>query len=199
MIINTILSLLSLLFLFILWHIFWKKYSIDKLREELFHIRADLFDFALKNKKIAFNSKIYDNFEILINGTIRYAHNINFMNINCFRFLNAIRLPNLKIENRLSIQLEKHINEIPDSNIKDQVLSLRRRYHKQIVIHLFRTSLIFFFYISVNSARFFVKELFLKLKENIIKKIKDDILNSVRKDLIAIEYQAELAISNHIS
>jgi hypothetical protein len=68
--------------LFALWVILqlWRGYMTDKLREGLFSLRAELFDYA-RNGAVSFDNRSYRGLWNLINSLIRFAHEISFMRL----------------------------------------------------------------------------------------------------------------------
>lgn len=73
---NAIIALISLVFV-IFWY-FWlyQDYRIDSVRQRLFAIRDDLFDYAASGK-IDFNAPAYRQLREILNVRIRYAHKLN--------------------------------------------------------------------------------------------------------------------------
>ena len=68
--------------LFLLFHRM-RKYRMDALRQELFVIRDELFDYAAQGN-IAFHHPAYGALRSLINSLIRFAHKISFSRIIIF-------------------------------------------------------------------------------------------------------------------
>ncbi|MCZ8236808.1 MAG: hypothetical protein O9310_00100 [Leptospiraceae bacterium] len=91
----------SVFFLLVFWNYYWKRYVLDSFREELFSIRARLFDFALENKGFSFSDELYITFELILNGTIRFGHNVSLLNALTFGLLNQLTFPGFKIESKL--------------------------------------------------------------------------------------------------
>lgn len=59
-----------------LWFYFVKEERVDAFREELFTIRKDLFMLAATGQ-ISFDEKAYSELRYLINGMLRFGHNIS--------------------------------------------------------------------------------------------------------------------------
>ena len=59
----------------------WRDARLDSFRQELFVLRDELFDYAASGK-IAFDDPAYRLLRQMMNGMIRYGHQISF-----FRFL----------------------------------------------------------------------------------------------------------------
>ncbi len=63
----------------IIKHGFINRALLDKLRQDLFEIRDDLFDIARDDQSsIDFQTDIYNEFRDFINGTIRFAHMLSY-------------------------------------------------------------------------------------------------------------------------
>jgi hypothetical protein len=72
---TTVQALLSLMILTVLLFGLWPAQRIDIFRQQMFAIRDELFDFAASGK-IVFDDPAYQLLRHLMNGFIRYAHNI---------------------------------------------------------------------------------------------------------------------------
>ncbi|MGD0007454.1 MAG: hypothetical protein ABSE93_02765 [Terriglobia bacterium] len=73
-------SLHFALALFLFWTLcfhYWRRYRVDALRERLFQIRGELFDFAA-NGAISFDDPAYGQLRAVMNGMLRFAHKFTF-------------------------------------------------------------------------------------------------------------------------
>lgn len=70
-------SILSLLVLVVIVFALWPNQRVDLFRQQMFALRDELFDYAM-NGHIAFDSPAYQLLRNLMNGIIRYAHNLSF-------------------------------------------------------------------------------------------------------------------------
>ena len=70
--VQTLLSLVVLVFVLFSW---WPEQRIDIFRQQMFALRDELFDFALEGE-IEFDNPAYTQLRELMNGFIRYAHNL---------------------------------------------------------------------------------------------------------------------------
>lgn len=68
-------SALSLGVLILIVFVLWPNQRADLFRQQMFTLRDELFDFALDGH-IAFDNSAYKLLRNLMNGTIRYAHNL---------------------------------------------------------------------------------------------------------------------------
>jgi hypothetical protein len=81
-----IYSTVSLLFIVGIIFFAYQTYRVDKLRQDLFAIRDQLFDEALDGK-INFDDDAYRISRQLINGMIRFAHRLSIPNMFAFALL----------------------------------------------------------------------------------------------------------------
>jgi hypothetical protein len=72
MIVQSTLTLILLAFIMFVW---WPAQRVDLFRQQMFALRDELFDFAM-NENIDFDDPAYLHLRDLMNGFIRYAHNI---------------------------------------------------------------------------------------------------------------------------
>ena len=68
-------SALSVLLLLVLLFYFWRQYRVDALREKLFRIRGELFDYAATGA-VSFDDPAYARLRVLMNSMIRFAHKL---------------------------------------------------------------------------------------------------------------------------
>jgi hypothetical protein len=68
-------SALSLIVLVFVMFVLWPNQRVDLFRQRMFALRDELFDFALDGH-IGFDDPAYRLLRNLMNGTIRYAHNL---------------------------------------------------------------------------------------------------------------------------
>ena len=85
---NTIASVRAIessIGLVILWFMtvyLWRPYRVDLLRESLFLIRNELFEYMVQHR-IPFDSEPYVRLRLMLNSMIRYAHKITFSRALC--------------------------------------------------------------------------------------------------------------------
>jgi hypothetical protein len=87
--VNALISLISISFIFVMAYWFYQDYRVDLFRQRMFSLRDELFDYALKGD-ISFDSECYRLLRGTMNGSIRFAHRVNFMH---FSIIVASRLP----------------------------------------------------------------------------------------------------------
>lgn len=135
-IIYTCFSLISIAGL--LYLIFWryKAYRIDAFRQDIFEIRDELFEYA-KNHKISFNHPAYGTLRSLMNGFIRFGHQVTFPRL----FLLGILLRNSTLKNYESFS-ERWLKTTKDlkKDEKRDLNILLQKVHYSIFRHLILTS-----------------------------------------------------------
>ncbi|MBN2547507.1 MAG: hypothetical protein JXB50_17010 [Spirochaetes bacterium] len=186
-----IITFLSILSLWILWFILWQKYSLDKLREDLFAVRDELFLIAAEKKdKFGFDHQIYKEFEDFINRTIKYSHNISNLNIFLFSsFINKRFKRTLIIKSKFIYDFENYIKYRCNKELVKKLMSLKNKYEYVIISHLIRKSLFIIILLTFRMIFFIIKNHLIKInKADILKKVKI----IFKKPLICMEEQAEL-------
>jgi hypothetical protein len=58
----------------------WRAYKVEKLRQEIFNLRGELFDFA-RAGGVTFTNRSYDRLRMLLNSMIRFAHELSFVRL----------------------------------------------------------------------------------------------------------------------
>lgn len=124
-----------LLALIALWclAVCWCEYRLDRLRQDLFSVRDDLFLQAALGE-ISFTNEAYARLRTLMNGMIRYAHRIRIPQIIAAYFVVKEIEPNAFFD-----AWTKEVHSLPD----DQRILLQGAYEKmqKIVTRHLRTSL----------------------------------------------------------
>lgn len=173
----TITSLLSILGIWILYFWLYLDYRIDSLRDELFALRAKLFDVA-KNGEIDFDNPAYGMLRSYINSTIRYGHRLSFLQLMATTFFT--RSDSLK-KNYIQMYNDKWYHSLNklDKETKDKLLGIRSEVQLNIVIQLILTSPVLFF----TLISFIVVLLLKKVSENTIKAVKYFVGDQLVKDI----------------
>src|SRR6267378_5736486 len=68
----------------------WRDYMTDKLREDLFNLRAELFDYA-RSGAVQFDNSSYRRLWNVTNSLIRFAHEISFVRLVATIILERVR------------------------------------------------------------------------------------------------------------
>jgi hypothetical protein len=58
----------------------WRAYKVDKLRQEIFNLRGELFDFA-RAGGVSFSNSSYGRLRVVLNSMIRFAHELSFVRL----------------------------------------------------------------------------------------------------------------------
>lgn len=115
----------------IMW--LWRDYRVDALRERLFLLRQELFDYAASGN-VPFNDPAYRSLRDAMDGMIRFAHKISF-----------IRLVLSVIANRLSPSplMGQHfrkwrlaVDQLKSQAVKDQLLEFHGKMAVAMVKHM---------------------------------------------------------------
>ncbi len=136
--IKTIIISTVFLVLWIMFFTLHRSFHIARTRQRLFGTRASLFNAALEGK-IGFDEPAYRQVRQVLNGIIRFTHNLSF-----FRML-AIVIFNQYVHKDLlghfNSQLEKALDKLTLEQ-KELLLNSLDEAHLQIVRHLMSVSLL---------------------------------------------------------
>lgn len=108
-------SVISLAFLAIFLFWFYRDYKVDSFRQDLFKLRDQLFDDAMK-EGLDFDHPSYAVLRSAINGFIRYAHRINI-----FQVIALVAISDRKTksrENSFNTRFEKNIGSLTEDQRK---------------------------------------------------------------------------------
>ena len=189
--ITEIITILGILFL---WHILWKNYALDKLREELFHIRNELFDLTGQHKKFNFDDSIYKTFETAINGVIRYGHRLSIMNSIIFNILNQAQYPNSIIKSRLQIAYESLEKETIDEQLRKDITLLKKKFEQEIIKYLLKTSLTLMLISSVIFIYSLLSIVFSRARQSAFIKAAEGVQQKFTHAVNTMEFQAESSL-----
>ena len=119
--IQTLLS--SIVFVFVLFSL-WPRQRVDLFRQQMFALRDELFDFALEGN-IDFNDPAYTQLRELMNGFIRYAHNLTAYRalVSFLRWKCTSREP-IK---GWAVSWEQALSSVPDKNVKTKLEEFRSK------------------------------------------------------------------------
>lgn len=76
---------LSVLILYVIWHVGWRRLMLDSYRMELFRLRDQLFD-AAREGKLSFEGASYQCIRASLNARLRYAHRMTLTDLLTLRF-----------------------------------------------------------------------------------------------------------------
>lgn len=80
---TTIFTLISLFGLWLLFFVLYRDFVVDKFRQSMFAVRDEMFDYVSKNG-ISFDDPAYTLLRSTMNGFIRYAHKVSFLQLFLF-------------------------------------------------------------------------------------------------------------------
>lgn len=113
----------------------WRAYKVDKLRQEIFNLRGELFDFA-RVGGVSFSNRSYARLRLLLNSMIRFAHELSFVRLAATLALEH-RRPMLTIEPSFADQLRA---DTLDEDARIRMEEIHNRLTKLVRIHILTTS-----------------------------------------------------------
>jgi len=171
---ETIKVLISVLLIMLIWQAFWRRFMLDFFREKIFSLRDELFDLALNNEHLNFNSNLYKMLESLLNGTIRKGHTLSIMQITLFELFKKIKYSNRDIVPIFLLNLRK---EIHSSKMKTDLNRIIGKYEKYVMFYLVFSSFPMTILLILTFTILMVKELFIGIVRqfNFLVNLKADI------------------------
>lgn len=128
----------------LIWWLFafaYKNYMVDCTRQRLFKIRDELFDCAA-NYEISFNDEAYITTRTMLNGVIRFTHDISL--IRFFIMNVVVGKANKEYSEKFVEKLNLSINKLNSKQQQDIIKSAIIKMHFAVVLHLLNTSLVLF-------------------------------------------------------
>lgn len=102
---------------------FWSAARLDAFRQEMFIVRDELFDYAASGK-IEFDSPAYRLLRQMMNGYIRYGHQLTFFQIT----LNMIRIKLLSESSQdWSVRWERAFKNIRNNEVREELARFHER------------------------------------------------------------------------
>lgn len=117
-------SAICLAVLMILLFNLWPAYRVDAFRQQLFAVRDEMFDYAASGK-IAFNDPAYRLLRQLMNGFIRYAHQLTFFRV-CLTVVSFWALRE-ELDRTWSTKWELALDNIRDEKAKADLKNFHSR------------------------------------------------------------------------
>jgi hypothetical protein len=128
---------LSLLVLWVLAFGCWRPYRADQLRQELFGLRDQLFDYAAGGG-VSFDHPAYTRLRTTLNGMIRFAHRVTFLRL-CLNVLAERVWPDL-VEAHPLREWERAVRGLPSPDAQRELYRLYGRMLTTVFRHLARSS-----------------------------------------------------------
>jgi hypothetical protein len=114
----------------------WRDYKIDKLRQAIFDLRAELFEYAATGN-IDFNDYYYRRMRTLLNSMIRFAHELSFV-----RLVTAILLEKWRPMLTTKLTFLDELDEYnPSHPCRDELTRVHKRLGRLVTRYIFTTSI----------------------------------------------------------
>ncbi len=191
---NTIWTLIGIAIIYSIWTFGFKAYFISRFREDLFALRAQLFDLAA-SKKIDYNSELYRAFELLLNSTIQHAPKVGFLRTKLIIYFLKIKgITGVKYSHNEIIR--KGLADLQRRNpeLAKELTIIRFQYEWHVIMFLVKTSFLlklvvlkeFLFFVPAVIAEFQRKT----FQEDVKKQVVDANKKTVDDFIYANELQA---------
>lgn len=180
-------------FLFIL--ISLKLLALDFLRYKLFRLRHELFLLAFDNK-LDYDTTLYRTFENSINGVLRFANRISYVEVCLFSIWFKWRHPNIIRETALEREFKLLFkNKNYSSDLKEGLGRIKYEMNKALFIYLLVTSPTFFIIIVctfIKTVIEYIFKIYIFINKETYKMIIPVLIKKCKNILTKINYQSEL-------
>ncbi len=149
-------TLISIAGIWCLYFFFYRDYRLDKVRQSLFALRDELFDLAL-DERIAFDDPAYKMLRDTINGMIQFGHRYGLCDVVLFDLFGRTQ-----IAQDMATEYRQHWNAAIDQltpEVRDELISIRRRAHVKILEQVVLTSFILSFTVVTVVSLMILKHL----------------------------------------
>jgi hypothetical protein len=123
----------ALVCLWVLVFMCWRTYRVDALRQQLFALRDELFDYATSGA-ISYDDPAYGKLRLLMNGMIRFAHRLSFPRLLLAVVVNSL-WPDPYLMNVLK-DWHKSIEAIPQPETRKKLHEFNCRMNDMLIRHL---------------------------------------------------------------
>jgi len=166
----------------------YQEYCQDRTRQELFHVRNELFDFAAAGG-ISFDAPAYRYLRDYINGMIGFIHRLDVVHIIALSFVKSpTHIPKLK----------DVLGKIEDETAKEELKKISLQVHLIAFTHLTRTSILFVFIALLFTVFFLCKQLWIGLKNRVLPHGWKNLKSTVADQFPGFEQMEELTFAeNH--
>jgi hypothetical protein len=131
----------SLCVAWIVWEYGFKTLFLDAFRERAFELRVDLFSMAEKGR-ISYDDEAYRAIELILNGSIRYAHRLTFLSYISSVRENARAKQEDKDQTDFSQQLALKISRLKPETQKE-LKEILGKFHTALSLYMAASSAIF--------------------------------------------------------
>lgn len=179
-------SVMGLLALwFVLSH--WCAYTTEKLRQDIFQLRAELFDYAASGG-VSFKNRSYRRLRLILNSMIRFAHEVSFVRVVLSIIVQKIR-PVVQDTPNYSKELTKDTELSGEA--REKLLSIHYRLMVLVLGKIMKSSLVAF-PVSLVFALLSVLAHGLPKLEDLPRPVQQQLLSSrrVKQHIQLIEQQA---------
>jgi len=111
----------------------WRTYRVDALRQRLFALRDELFDYATSGA-ISYDDPAYWNLRLLMNGMIRFAHRLTFPRLLLAVVVNSL-WPDPCLM-KLLTDWQKKIEALPNPETRMKLHEFNCRMNDMLLRHL---------------------------------------------------------------
>jgi len=123
--------------LWLAWHFLWRRSCQEVLRQRLFSLRDELFDFA-REGNVDFRDPGYVVLRASINSVIRFSHQISVTRLFTFVVLQSyIKNPEAGLAHR---KIASAIAQSPGKRSKEKLSEIHNRMYAEIARHLLLSS-----------------------------------------------------------
>ena len=126
-------TLVGVAALWILVYWFWRGFIVDRSRQRLFELRAELFDLGAEGD-VDFGHYAYGNLRSRINVMIRFSHRFTFINL-LLLMLSSRYFPIPSVNERRDAWKEA-VDSLPSQGARDKIMDLEMRFALILAKHL---------------------------------------------------------------
>jgi len=138
-------SIFGLLMLWALLYFGVREYRIDSVRQRLFILGDELFDYAAEGK-VDFSDPAYGRLRTLVNSLIRFAHKLTFTQLMFATIAGTYCPPGLA--DRPHHRLIRSIDALPSEEAKAKLQDIHRRAAMAVIRHMLVGSPLMFLYVT---------------------------------------------------
>jgi hypothetical protein len=136
------MSLLGLIALWAFWYYLWRPQRVDAFRQKLFALRTELFDLGA-NQVVPFDDDAYTQLRLMINGMIRFAHQVSFPT------LLVVMAQSKHAPSDPLLAWKKNVQKLPE-DARKQLLAVQDGVSEAFAKHLIGGSAVLFTYVALR-------------------------------------------------
>jgi hypothetical protein len=150
---RALFTCVSLLGCWLLWDVFFKAYRLDALRQRLFNLRGDLFDYAATGA-ISFNHPAYGMLRTRINRLIRFAHRFTSMQL-----LLVVTMSDPPSDHEPLLEWQRALETVDSEAVRRRLRTFNTEMFTILVWHMVTGSLILMASLAVFGVCWAVKQM----------------------------------------